>query len=92
MDFQNRFKELKTDRDELEEKVNKYEYYFKEMRLKHLPLGEEEETVEKNQQLKILNLEKKVETLSYIIKQYRTGNAQEIKNFEQKLKDFKPNI
>lgn len=48
--------------------------------------------MEKNQQLKILNLEKKVETLSYIIKQYRTGNAQEIKNFEQKLKDFKPNI
>lgn len=59
-DFQSRFKEVKTDRDSLSEKVNKYEHYFKEMRLRHLPLPDEEESVEKNQQLKILNLEKKV--------------------------------
>ena len=37
-DFHNRFKEVKTDRDTLEDKVNKYEHYFKEMRIKHLPL------------------------------------------------------
>ena len=57
-DFQSRFKEVKTDRDSLEKKVNKYEYYFKQMRLKHVP--DEDDNVQANHQLKILNLEKKV--------------------------------
>lgn len=91
-DFQTKFQQVKTDRDSLSEKVEKYECYFKEMRLKNLPVEGEEDTVERNHQLKILNLEKKVETLNYIIKQYRQGNGEEIKGFEQRLKVFKPNI
>ena len=54
--------------------------------------NEAEEAAEKNSQLKILNLERKVETLNYIIKQYRVNNKEEIKNFEKKVNDFRPNL
>ena len=52
------------------------------MKFKHIPEAEiQDGELDKNQQLKILNLEKKIITLNYIIKQYRTNNNQEIKNF-----------
>lgn len=76
-DFQLKYKQVKSDRDELSQRVNKYEYYFKEMRLKHVPDSQDmNDGMESNHQLKILNLQKKVQTLNYIIKQYRVGNNQ----------------
>ena len=81
---------LESENFKLLGKNRKYEIYFKEMNVKQFNEGEEGN--EKNAQLRILNLERKVETLNYIIKQYRLNNKEEIKNFEKKVNDFKPNL
>lgn len=81
---------LESENFKLLGKNRKYEIYLKEMNIKKF--NETEESAEKNSQLKILNLERKVETLNYIIKQYRVNNKEEIKNFEKKVNDYRPNL
>ena len=63
---------------------------MKEMNFKQVL--DSDEGNEKNSQLKILNLQRKVQTLNYIIKQYRSNNKEEIKTFEKKINDYKPTL
>ena len=77
-----KIEELDKENQKSSDSLRKYEQYFKELSLIKQAQNQENDfleenrkyKIEKNPQLKILNLERKIETLQYIIKNYRSNN------------------